>query len=69
LFLDLFNVGCKGGFLAVIGFLGETLPIVIFIFDGVLVLVKGVGAGCVFLPVRPPSLLAVAICLRLVIFI
>ena len=38
---------CKGGFLAVIGFLGETLPTVIFIFDGVLVLVKGVGAGCI----------------------
>ena len=62
-------MGCKGGFLAVIGFFGETLPIVIFIFDGVLVLVKGVGAGCVFLTVRPPSLLAVAICLRLAIFI
>jgi hypothetical protein len=38
-------VGCKGGFLAVVGFLGETLPIVIFIFDGFLFILK--GAGCI----------------------
>lgn len=34
LFLVLFNVGGEGGFLAVVGFLGDTLPIVIFMFDG-----------------------------------
>jgi len=47
LFLDLFNVGGKGGFLAVVGFLGETLPIVIFMFAGFLFILKGVGAGCI----------------------
>ena len=40
-------MGGKGGFLAVVGFLGETLPIVIFMFAGFLFILKGVGAGCI----------------------